>query len=103
MARLKGGKVLFDLVKQDLSQNFEIDLDVNTTIAIMQKGLSILITDIISHQHICVELVIESIQDGTITYSKITDDNGHEHVFTLAFDYLSETIVDGRILHKINE
>ena len=85
--RLKGGKVLIDCSENSLGDDTSIAIDSVTGKAILEKGISILIKELVNKNIlICVDLIPVIIADGGIYYQKLTDDSGDTYSCSFIYD-----------------
>ena len=86
MARLKGGRVLIDSGYKTNVADYRLSLDKETTKAIIEKGLSIIVIESIQLKRVCVDLIPQGIKDGTIDYYPIQNDDSDAIAIQLTYN-----------------
>ena len=86
MTRLRGGRVLIDSgYKSDVS-TYELSLDKETTKAIVEKGLSVIIIESVQLIRVCIDLIPHIVEDGRIVYYAISNDDGDTIAVALSYE-----------------
>ena len=88
MRHLKGGRVLIDSGYRTNVTTYELPLDKETTKAIVEKGLSIIVTEYVMDTRVCVDLIPQGVKNGTIDYHTIANDDGD--TIAIHLEYLSD-------------
>ena len=86
MARLKGGRVLIDSGYITNVSVYSTFIDGATCKAIVEKGLSILVTESAQNFKVCLDLIPSTIDDSHIEYHSIVNDDGDTIKIDLTYD-----------------